>query len=1255
MLLMAVLLVSLFSTGALAAGGAVTVGETDFLTVTVDLALSDEDLQKQAEAEAKEEEFSAPVCSVSLDFGGSEGTQPVAEAELLPLAELLSSGAELLIAPPAGYYVADLELTNGSAWADDDSELLKRAYAENGSSTALSLNFADLAEGGALDGAVLSGTGPAAEDAGYLLTVSCLPITETPVITYDSGSVTLPGTVTLVEGGDRFQEEGHAVRYPDTDALYAAFEQNKEFAGYRMVYQNGPTVSVPVSENDLILPYGDVSLVAQWDEMESLHFTITADSGSWVYDGAAHTQGTWSVSPDPSAYGYTLENVTVTGSVTSPDEGTVENRINPTFTLTDPYGYPVTGDSLSAMVDTVSGELSVSPRGLKVTAVSCALTTNGELKTASAITTQDGVYKDGYHAEGLLDNHELVGDFVTGSGTETFATGIDESKLLIRDKNTHETVGKAVYSITTEPGTVTITSVAPTAKPEPSTKPEPDPKPEVYDVVVTLKSGTWTYDGQAHHQPEYEITGLVDGDKVKQVNFQSASVITDVGTAVNDIQGIEIVTSDGKAVPEGKYTVSSRPGTLKVNARNLTVTAISGSLTSNGGEIYASSLESPDKEYQNGYKAEGLVSGHKLSGSFVQGNGKNGFQTWIDTGKLTVLDASNRDVTSNYAIHTVDGYITINVKTDTGSSSSSQTQSRINITVSAKSGTFVYDGNPHTLNTMSDITVSGLVDGDTVDKVTFKSTSTITNVGTQNNEVQSVVIKSSTGAAVDASKYNITYVPGKLTVTKFPLTLTAVSDTKAYDGKALVNKSVKSTALANSEHKLSADYEVYDSNGNSIKNGPVDVGVYVKKVSNVVITAGTQDVTANYEITTEDGTLTILSASGGTSANSVTNTAYYGNTYTIRSEAPYAEFQYLLIDGQKVPSDQYTVKEGSTIITLKASYIQGLKTGSHNYSIVSTSRQADGSFTVSKAPKTSDGTSSALWIILLVSVLLAALILWYVFRNRSGRGGRKPPSGSRSRNASGSAAARSGQKSSARATQAQHQAVKKKPVSDTVMDFETFFGSDANGNLRKEESVRDPEPAEDTDYDPTKDLLPDFRIDLDAYRTPAVSTAAAFASGAAVSQGIGAPEGKTGESVSADAASAEAVKEEAVREDVGIPAAEPAPAEADAAEAGAEEAANDAAGSHTGEDVAPQPPAEPDSPETASEKSIGEMSMDEFLAGFAELVSDAEPAPKAAEDAETGTYVGRHVAGAERKAPPSGAGGWYRPGSSDLPEVKTEP
>ena len=340
---------------------------------------------------------------------------------------------------------------------------------------------------------------------------------------------------------------------------------------------------------------------------------------------------------------------------------------------------------------------------------------------------------------------------------------------------------------------------------------------------------------------------------------------------------------------------------------------------------------------------------------------------------------------------------------------------------------------------------------------------------------------------MDSSKYSIKYVPGKLTVSKFPLTLTAVSDEKVYDGKALNNKNVKASALANSSHKLSADYEVYDKNGNSIKNGPVDVGVYTKKVGNVKITAGSQDVTQNYEITTVDGTLTIRDSSGKTNPNAVTDTAYYGSTYTIRSSAPYTEFKYLMIDGQMVPGENFTVKEGSTIITLKASFIQSLKTGNHNYTIVSQSQQADGNFNVAKAPKTADKTKSVVWFALIVIALLLALATWFTLRRLPKKAGgpqrpqgpqssRKPAGTAAKANTqaqassrtgakpSGSTASKSGKSNSIMGPGKVMPPAKKKPVSDVVMDFGSILGEEAE--------------------DPTQELVKDFRINLDDYRAP---------------------------------------------------------------------------------------------------------------------------------------------------------------------------
>ena len=69
------------------------------------------------------------------------------------------------------------------------------------------------------------------------------------------------------------------------------------------------------------------------------------------------------------------------------------------------------------------------------------------------------------------------------------------------------------------------------------------------------------------------------------------------------------------------------------------------------------------------------------------------------------------------------------------------------------------------------------------------------------------------------------------------------------------------------------------------------------------------------------------------------------------SNAAFADFLKVQVDGKDVDSSKYTVEEGSTIVTLNASYLETLSAGKHTLAIVSDTGTAETEFTVVAAEK----------------------------------------------------------------------------------------------------------------------------------------------------------------------------------------------------------------------------------------------------------------------------------------------------------------
>ena len=72
---------------------------------------------------------------------------------------------------------------------------------------------------------------------------------------------------------------------------------------------------------------------------------------------------------------------------------------------------------------------------------------------------------------------------------------------------------------------------------------------------------------------------------------------------------------------------------------------------------------------------------------------------------------------------------------------------------------------------------------------------------------------------------------------------------------------------------------------------------------------------------------------------------------SFRSNAPINFFQKVLVDDKEVAPENYVLTEGSTIVTLKTSFLKTLGVGEHKLSVVSTTGTAQTTFTVAEAAK----------------------------------------------------------------------------------------------------------------------------------------------------------------------------------------------------------------------------------------------------------------------------------------------------------------
>lgn len=102
------------------------------------------------------------------------------------------------------------------------------------------------------------------------------------------------------------------------------------------------------------------------------------------------------------------------------------------------------------------------------------------------------------------------------------------------------------------------------------------------------------------------------------------------------------------------------------------------------------------------------------------------------------------------------------------------------------------------------------------------------------------------------------------------------------------------------------------------------------------------------------------------------------SSVTMTANGPVGKFTEIEVDGEAVDAENYTVKSGSTVISLKPEYLSTLSVGNHTLTVIYTDGEASGGFEVLSKdgpiiPQTGYNGDIALWITLL-SIAACAII-----------------------------------------------------------------------------------------------------------------------------------------------------------------------------------------------------------------------------------------------------------------------------------------
>ena len=543
-------------------------------------------------------------------------------------------------------------------------------------------------------------------------------------------------------------------------------------------------------------------LLTVTDRNAKYEITVEANSYTDKYDGTAKSvSGFKTLAFTVNGQEYTVSGLEA--GATGTNAGTYPAAVTGTPVVTDAAGNDVTNQFI---VKTVDGALTINKREVTLTSATDSKEYDGRALTKKEVTVSGDDFVKGEGA-----TYDVTGTItLVGTVNNVFAYELNDGTLAEN------------YNITVKYGTLTILS-----------------RTALYEITVEANSDTVLYD-----RTEHVVTGFktlifeVEGSTYTVSGLTAEGKGTNAGTYSVAVTGNAVVKDAAGNNVTNQFSVSTQPGTLTINKREVVLTSATDSKPYDGTPLYNNNVEVTGDGFATGEGAGYSVTGTQT----LVGSSENYFT-------YTLNEGTNED---NYTITVHYGQLTVTSR-----------EAKYEIEVEANSGEFKYDGTEK--NVSGFVTTEFTVNGQTYTVSGLTAEAKATDAGTVAvNVVGTPTVKDANGNDV-TSEFGVTTKAGYLIITKRVITLTSATAEKEYNGTPLKD----ATVTVSGDDFAAGEGAAYDVTGSQTLVGSSN--------NYFTYTLNENTKAENYEITKVEGTLTVKDRS---------------EKYEITVEANSGEFKY---------------------------------------------------------------------------------------------------------------------------------------------------------------------------------------------------------------------------------------------------------------------------------------------------------------------------------------------------------------------------